>query len=142
MKLLKEYLSNSIEETDEIAEQLVNVFIKGSVVELVGNLGTGKTYFVKAFCKHIGIDNASSPSFSIVNEYKGREQVYHFDFYRIKKEVELFDIGFDEYINNENAITFIEWGDLYEKVLPKRRFKLSIILDENNIRQFKLYINE
>ncbi len=139
MKFLKEYISLSERETDEIAGELKDLFSPGAVVELVGNLGSGKTYFVKSFCKHLGIANAGSPSFAIVNEYEGNIKVIHFDFYRIKKIEELYDIGFHEYLNNEQAIIFVEWGELFESILPLRRYQVNIIIKTDNKRIIKLY---
>lgn len=139
MKLVEEFTSKSLAQTEDIARKLIQTFTKGSVIELEGNLGVGKTYFVKSFCKQLGIENSSSPSFSIVNEYQSDIKIFHFDFYRINKVEELYDIGFDDYLNDQDSIIFIEWGELFEEVLPKQRFKLSINMNKDNSRQLNLF---
>ncbi len=101
---------------------------------LTGNLGSGKTFFVISFCNKLGIHNVSSPSFSIVNIYQGDKQVYHFDFYRIKKIEELYDIGFEEYLNDNNAVTFIEWAEMFQKLMPKRYYQVKIELISDSER--------
>jgi tRNA threonylcarbamoyladenosine biosynthesis protein TsaE len=113
-------------ETVELANQLASILKSGDVVALNGDLGTGKTFLVKAVCKYFGVENSSSPSFSIVNEYSGQHKIYHFDFYRIKKTVELYDIGIDEYFSDTGSITFIEWAELYPEVLPAKYYLISI----------------
>jgi len=85
-------------------------------VVLNGELGSGKTFFVKQTCNAWGIRNVSSPSFAIVNNYRNSKPVYHFDFYRIKNISELFDIGFNDYLNDNEAVIFIEWGNLVPEV--------------------------
>ena len=111
-------------DTVEIAKQFSKILSNGDVVLLCGDLGVGKTYFVRAVCAEYGISNVSSPSFAIINEYIGSKTVYHFDFYRIKKIRELFDIGIIDYFNDE-AVTFIEWADLYPEVLPQKNYKIE-----------------
>ena len=76
--------------------------------------------------------DVNSPSFSIVNEYSGNNKVYHFDFYRLKKIEELYDIGFEEYLNDEDAIIFIEWGNLMNEALPRNY--LEILIETNSLR--------
>ena len=116
--------TGSENDTINIAKEFSKILEHGNVVLLNGNLGTGKTFFVKAVCSEYGIDNVSSPSFAIVNEYNGKKKINHFDFYRIRKARELLDIGFTEYLNDE-AITFIEWAALFPEVLPHRYFKID-----------------
>lgn len=130
------------EGTKDLAKQLVQVFKVGDIICLNGNLGTGKTYFVKEFCKHFEIENVSSPSFSIVNEYVGKIKVIHFDFYRIKNFNELYDIGFSDYILEGDSMVFIEWANLFTEVLPKNYFEITIKLIDENIREFELIKHE
>lgn len=141
MLLIKEIISNSEFETASFAKECITMFNSGSVIELIGDLGTGKTFFVKSFCNELGINNSSSPSFSIVNQYNGEKLIYHFDFYRIKKTEELLDIGFYDYINDETAITFIEWGNLFEEVLPGKRFVIRFNTLDPEKRKITLYKN-
>lgn len=121
-------------ETSRIAQDFASELINGDIVALTGNLGSGKTFFVKSVCNTLGIHNVSSPSFSIVNIYQGDKQVYHFDFYRIKKIEELYDIGFEEYLNDNNAVTFIEWAEMFQKLMPKRYYQVKIELISDSER--------
>lgn len=79
-----------------------------------------------------------SPTFAIVNEYDGKFHINHFDFYRINSSTELFDIGFSDYLNNE-SLTFIEWGELFPEVLPKRRIEIFIEFETDNKRKFNFF---
>ncbi len=124
-------------ETEQIARQFANALSPGDVVLLEGNLGSGKTFFVKALLKNFGISNVNSPTFAIVNEYSNGElKFYHFDFYRINKEYELYDIGIEDYISDENAITFIEWADLFPNAVSKADYKIKIELSRDGTRKF------
>lgn len=125
------------QETEQIARQFAHALLPGDVVLLEGNLGSGKTFFVKALLKNYGVENANSPTFAIVNEYSNGElKFYHFDFYRIEKEYELYDIGIEDYISDENAITFIEWADLFPDAVPKADYKIIIELSREGKRKF------
>jgi tRNA threonylcarbamoyladenosine biosynthesis protein TsaE len=128
----------SEEETRKIAVEFSKDLGRGDVVVLNGNLGTGKTFFVKEIGKIFGINNVSSPTFALVNEYTGRFKIYHFDFYRIEKTEEIIDIGFNDYINDNEAIIFIEWGELFSEILPHKRFEIEINLNEDFSRDFKI----
>ena len=124
------------EDTKQVANLFSEVLKEGDIVLLNGNLGSGKTFFVKQICRTFGIDNVTSPTFSIVNEYYGDIKIYHFDFYRINKLVELEDIGFDEYIDDVESIIFIEWADMFPEVLPhKNIYNIDFIKTENEERE-------
>ncbi len=118
----------------EFAESLS----KGDCVVLIGELGSGKTTFVKGVCRYFGIDNVTSPTFSIVNEYENNETIYHLDFYRIKHREELVNVGYYEIIEEEDAIKFIEWGNLFPEVLPSRRIELQFEISGNDKRKIKV----
>ena len=128
--------SNSESDTVLIAEDFSSKLKNGMIVILNGDLGAGKTFFIKHVLQNFGITNTSSPTFSIVNEYNGDKVFYHFDFYRINKETELHDIGIEDYFNDEQSIIFIEWGNLFPHVLPKKRIEISISYINVNERQF------
>ena len=113
-------------QTKKLAKEFSGILKPGDVISLIGDLGTGKTFFVKNIVAMFGQSNSSSPTFAIVNVYEGKYKVNHFDFYRIKKLGELYDIGFDDYLNDDEAITFIEWADMFEEILPKNRFEVTI----------------
>ena len=125
-------------ETKNIALEFSKDLKNGDVVILNGNLGTGKTFFVKEVGKLFGTNNVSSPTFALVNEYSGRIKIYHFDFYRIEKSDELFDIGFNDYLNDNESVIFIEWGELFSEILPKKRYEIKITLNEDFSRTFKI----
>ena len=96
-----------------------------------------KTFFIKSALASLGIKNTNSPSFSIVNEYKNSSHIYHFDFYRLKNSTELFDIGWQDYLNDEDSIIFIEWGSRFPEALPKDRIEITIEIKDGTERQFR-----
>jgi tRNA threonylcarbamoyladenosine biosynthesis protein TsaE len=125
-------------DTDRIAKSFAEILLPGDIVILIGNLGCGKTFFVRSSCISFGITNVSSPSFAIVNEYEGSKIVYHFDFYRIKNVNELYDIGIDEYMKNAEAVIFIEWADLWKEVIPKNHYEIQIDFLDTNKRKISI----
>lgn len=128
----------SEEETSILAKQFSAILQKGDCVSLIGNLGSGKTFFTKALCKEFLIEDANSPTFALLNLYVGKEKFFHFDFYRVKSEQELLDIGLYDYLNDEEAISIIEWADLFPKVLPKDRYEISIQINGDFSRTFRI----
>lgn len=126
----KNFISNSPEDTFQIARNFSYELKPGDIVALKGNLGSGKTIFVKGICEGLEAkENPLSPTFSIINEYYGKYKIYHFDFYRIKDIEELYDIGYEDYFNDE-SICLIEWADLFEEVLPENYILVSIEFGE------------
>lgn len=118
--------THSFEETVEFGNKLGAVLSSGDIICLTGDLGTGKTALTNGIAKALGIDSyITSPTFTIVNEYEGRLPLYHFDVYRISDPDEMFDIGFEEYINGE-GITIIEWGEQIDEILPKEIIRIDI----------------
>ena len=108
---------------------------------LRGEMGAGKTTLIKSLCLQMGmIDNVSSPTYSIVNEYvfpKGK--IYHFDFFRIKNEVEAFDIGFEEYLMS-GEYCFIEWPEMISGLWPAHFIEIKIVEDEQGSRKISAKI--
>jgi tRNA threonylcarbamoyladenosine biosynthesis protein TsaE len=125
-------------ETEKIAKSFAENLIPGDLILLNGELGSGKTFFVKSVCNNFGIKNVASPSFTIVNEYSGDKKVYHFDFYRIKKVNELYDFGFEDYLNDINTIKFIEWANLWKEVIPKHFYEVNIDFVNENERKITI----
>ena len=129
----KKILIRSVENIDEAAGEFLMKKPANMVVALYGEMGAGKTTFTKALCKVLGVvDGVNSPTFNLINEYrtdKG-EVVYHFDFYRINKLEEAFDIGFEEFIESGN-LCIIEWPEKIEQILPSDtlRVKISVLKD-------------
>ena len=118
----------------EAARQFVNQIGSRRVFAFYGQMGAGKTTFIKAVCEELGVqDVITSPTFAIVNEYTGRETIYHFDFYRIKKLEEVYDMGYEDYFYS-GSLCFIEWPELIEELLPKDAVKVSIVEQEDGGR--------
>lgn len=111
-----EFVTRSEKETFDLAFKVASEILGNRVVCLNGELGAGKTVFVKGFCNFFGIDEISSPTFTLVNEYEGVKPVFHFDVYRLADEDEFFAIGGDEYF--EKGICIIEWSDVIKEVIP------------------------
>jgi tRNA threonylcarbamoyladenosine biosynthesis protein TsaE len=109
-------------ELPALAEKLSNTFSLGEPVCFVGEMGVGKTTFIKRICQHLGVtDSISSPTYSIVNEYKTAHfSIFHFDLYRVNSPEELMDIGFEEYLENPKAYCFIEWPDKAGGLIPDK----------------------
>ena len=115
--MVKIYLENE-EQTKEIGYKLGQLLTPKSVVCLIGDLGAGKTTMTQSLAKALEVDDyITSPTFNIVNEYEVRMPLYHFDVYRIGSSDEMYDIGFDEYIDGE-GVCIIEWANLIEDILP------------------------
>lgn len=111
--MMKKYISNSVEDTNKIAEEFAKTIEPGQIVLLVGDLGAGKTAFVKGVVKalHGDPDQVTSPTFTIVNEYSLDDfPIYHFDLYRLENPNELYNIGFEEYFYG-SGVCFIEWPE-------------------------------
>lgn len=120
------YISNSADETRRIAAEITKKLKPGSVICMYGDLGAGKTAFVQGMAQALGIDEpVTSPTFTIVNEYYGTLPLYHFDVYRIGSSEEMYETGFDEYING-NGICVIEWAELIEDILPEDSICITI----------------
>ncbi len=134
-------LSNSEEETKQYGKKIAKELFKGAVVVLNGDLGSGKTAFTTGVMSFYGKENeVSSPTFTIINEYKLNNDLslFHFDVYRLDNEDEFYAIGGDEYF--ENGISLIEWGEKIKSALPKEYLEIKFEkLDENpNIRTLEL----
>lgn len=139
MKFPCERISYSEEDTKQIALEFFSELKAGDVVVLNGTLGSGKTFFIKKIAESLGVQNANSPTFAIVNEYDSQQKIYHFDFYRINKVNELHEIGLEDYLTDSEAITFVEWGELFPEVLPSKRYEIKIEIIENEKRKFRFF---
>jgi tRNA threonylcarbamoyladenosine biosynthesis protein TsaE len=130
----------SEEETIKVATEFGQLLKATDIIALTGDLGSGKTFFVRSILKLFGIEEVTSPTFSIVNTYSGDVVINHFDFYRLKKVVELYDIGFEEYLIDRSAITFIEWAEMFEEILPNNIYRINIAHLENSKREIMIGI--
>jgi len=122
----------SLHDIDRAAKTFVEHIGDRTVFAFYGKMGAGKTTFIKAVCEQIGVEEViTSPTFAIVNEYHSAvfdAPVYHFDFYRIKKTEEVYDLGYEEYLYC-GALCFIEWPELIDDLLPENAVKVSIDSD-------------
>jgi len=125
------------EETTELAYELSKEIKPGDVVVLHGDLGTGKTFFIKKVLSNFKISEVNSPTFAIVNEYEENNKFYHIDFYRVGNIKELYDIGIEDYLNDAEAISFIEWGNLFIDVLPKKRIEINFNINSDFTREIE-----
>ena len=133
------YITNSEKETFDIAYNLASKVKENKVVCLNGELGAGKTVFVKGFCDFFGIKEISSPTFTLVNEYEGDRTVFHFDVYRLADEDEFYAIGGEEYF--ESGICIIEWSDVISDAIPKDAIDIRIEKLDDNVRKITI-LNE
>jgi tRNA threonylcarbamoyladenosine biosynthesis protein TsaE len=119
----------------ETAREFIDNMGSRKVFAFYGKMGAGKTTFIKAVCEELGVEDViTSPTFAIINEYSGKDDtIYHFDFYRIKKLEEVYDMGYEDYFYS-GALCFIEWPELIEEVLPEDAVKVQIIEKEDGTR--------
>ena len=130
----------SLENLSEVATEIISS-AENKTLLFYGQMGVGKTTLIKEICKQLGVlDNISSPTFSLVNEYQtsNNEKVFHFDFYRIEEEEEALDMGIEEYFDN-NDWCLVEWPDNIENLLPLKavQIHLSILNDQQRNIQLK-----
>ncbi len=140
-----------IENLDNIraaAREFIQHMGEARVFAFCGKMGAGKTTFVKAICEELGVEDViTSPTFAIINEYSidnhnvqcstfNVQRIYHFDFYRIKKLEEVYDMGYEDYFYS-GALCFIEWPELIEEILPDDAVRVSIIEQQDGSRLVK-----
>jgi tRNA threonylcarbamoyladenosine biosynthesis protein TsaE len=132
------FISESVEETIAAGMRCGREARQGDVFALTGDLGAGKTQFVKGFVAAVGSNaDVTSPTFVLVHEYGGgRLPVYHFDFYRIENREALLRLGFDDYVFGD-GVSLIEWADRYREVIPAHARWLSFQMADENVRQIE-----
>lgn len=128
----------SLSEINEVARQFIRNMGESTVFAFYGKMGAGKTTFIKAICEELGIsEGVNSPTFAIVNEYRSDstgELVYHFDFYRINKIEEVYDLGYEDYFYS-GALCFMEWSEKIDELLPPETVIVTIEEVENSARR-------
>ena len=130
---------NSLDTIQDAAKSFVQNMGDNTVFAFYGKMGAGKTTFIKAVCECLGVEDViNSPTFAIVNEYRSAsgELIYHFDFYRIKKLEEVYDMGYEDYFYS-GALCFIEWPELIEELLPEDAVRVTITENETGTRNIK-----
>ncbi len=139
---MRVYESFSYLDTQNIAKEIADTLTGGEFIAMYGDLGAGKTAFAQGLAKALGIsDHVTSPTFTIVNEYYGRLPLYHFDVYRIADPDEMYEIGFDEYVDSD-GVCLVEWAELIEDLFPKSFYKLTILKDEEKGVDYRRIIFE
>ncbi len=125
---------DNLENIRVAAQEFIKNMGEARVFAFYGKMGAGKTTFVKAICEELGVEDViTSPTFAIINEYEGDETIYHFDFYRIKKLEEVYDMGYEDYFYS-GALCFIEWPELIEEILPDDAVRVSITEQQDGSR--------
>lgn len=137
---MKEYKTNSYEETVSLGESFAKALPKGSVIAFLGGLGMGKTAFTTGIARGLGIDaDVSSPTFAICNTYVGNENtLYHFDMYRVDGWDDLYSTGFFDFLDT-GAYIAVEWSENVYGALPEESYIVEIEKTEENSRTFKIY---
>lgn len=119
-------ITTSEDETLFLGSRLANLLVRGDVIAFFGDLGSGKTCFIKGICEGLGVtEYVTSPTFTLINEYSNGLLVYHFDFYRISSESEIYGLGYEEYFYG-NGICLIEWADHVINFLPQERVEIHL----------------
>lgn len=129
---MNQYFCNNLEELHSIAKLLIDTYPNQRIFAIRGQMGAGKTTFIKAVCSYLGCtEPVTSPTFAIVNEYAATAgPIYHFDFYRLNNSREAISIGFDDYINSGNYC-LMEWPEIIEECIPSNSLDVSISVDES-----------
>ena len=131
----------SLDHIHEAAREFIAAMGDNTVFALYGKIGAGKTTFFKALCQELGVEDVvTSPTFAVINEYRSDiagELIYHFDFYRIKKLEEVYDMGYEDYFYS-GALCFIEWPELVEELLPGNTVKVTIEELEDGSRKLTM----
>jgi len=137
---MKNYTYKSACELDtyNIGKEISKKILSGDVLLLEGSLGAGKSVFIRGVIEGLGVNEAiPSPTFTIVNEYSGKFQIYHFDFYRINDPFELYEIGFEDYIYSD-GVSLIEWASKASDLMPENAISVNIKIISDNERQIDI----
>lgn len=138
-KVLLRSHTTSTEATQALGGEIAKRLQPGIIVALFGDLGSGKTCLVQGICRGIGVkDRVTSPTFIMINEYKGHLEgseipIYHFDLYRLRDPIELYELGYEEYFYND-GICFIEWAERAEELLPEDALRVYLRYISDNER--------
>lgn len=136
---MKKIEIDSLSELGRVAEEILSALGERRVVLLRGGMGAGKTTLVSRIAAKLGAeDTVTSPTFALVNEYEGRDgTIYHFDFYRINRVEEVFDLGYEEYFYS-GELCFVEWPEMVEGLLPDDAMQVRITVGDDQKRIFEI----
>lgn len=135
----QQFVANGVEQTEQIAQEFGATLQGGEVVLLHGEMGAGKTHFVKGLALGLDIsDTITSPTFALHNQYLGRLVLNHFDFYRIDDPTEAEMLGLDEFFYDQNGVSAIEWSENVAYLLPQNCITITIIKLADNSRQITI----
>ena len=143
-KVVKAY---SPKETEEVGFQMARELVAQGVhahIRLYGEMGVGKTAFVRGFCRSLGITGVKSPTYTMVNEYRGTDTVYHFDMVRISSEDDLYSIGFDDYTADASAFLLFEWTENIDEYLGEGGIFVTISRtpEDENAREITVRVGD
>ena len=127
-------ISNSAEETSRLGERLGRLAGPGDVIALTGDLGSGKTQFARGVAAGAGVDPAvpiTSPTYTLLNIYPGRSQLYHFDLYRLEGAADVAELGFEEYLDGD-GIAVVEWAERLQELLPEERLAVFFSYEDEH----------
>ncbi len=134
----------SVDETENLGKNIAKILEENSIhtafIAMRGEMGVGKTAFTRGFASHFGINNVKSPTYALLNEYRGRANIYHFDMYRIESEDDLISIGYDEYVERRGYVV-CEWSENICEFLPSECIFVSISRLEGNENARKIELS-
>ena len=124
---MREYRTCSVQETEQLASECAKELKRGDVIAFTGGMGAGKTAFVRGLAKGLGVSGeVSSPTYAIVNEYRGNPALYHFDMYRVESSEDLFTTGYYDYLDEGESILAVEWSENITDSLPEQTIYINI----------------
>ncbi|MGC8653881.1 MAG: tRNA (adenosine(37)-N6)-threonylcarbamoyltransferase complex ATPase subunit type 1 TsaE [Candidatus Kryptoniota bacterium] len=125
-------------ETIALGEKFGNELRSGDFVAMYGDIGAGKTHFVQGVCRALNVKEVvNSPTFTIINEYHGKLDVYHIDLYRVSSLKEILDLGFEEYLD-AGAVCIVEWAEKLNGIMPEKRYEVTMTIGGENIRNINI----
>lgn len=132
-------ITSSANETMEFAKEFAKTIKAPKIIVLSGDLGAGKTTFTKGFAEGLGVSEIiTSPTFTLLNEYSGKERMYHFDMYRLSSKEEAYELGFEDYFKKNDGIVLVEWAENVEGLFSPPYTKITIEKISDNEREIKI----